>query len=488
MNPGARVILVSVAAGVVAMLLGWQIANGKVFSMDLVGAVAGGAVVIALCAILVQCFRQPVDVITLGLVIFGYIVGNRGFAQLMPAPSLPLLPAEAVLLIAGGWWLISSAFARRLPWEYDALNVIVLLWLVLGSARLIFDVRPYGLVAVRDFATVYYALYFFIAQRIARTDSSRRFVINTALVASVLVLPGIILTDAFPEFFFGQLTVRGLPLIYYKGDLGHIFVGVGSLLLFFWAKGKHRVWAWPLSAAMFLFVVSGNSRATAVGLLAAIGLLLITRHWRFPALQAATVGMALVVMVVMATFFNNGWADKKLSGISERLYSMIDLRGTGTYQSEDSFNKGDNNLFRLVWWENVVRDTWEGNAVFGLGFGYDLAQRFVREYFPEATDEFSARSPHNIFLTVFGRLGIAGVIVWGGLCLVMLRETWRSLRDSTDTMQWALWCSLWLVMIGASLGVVLEGPMGAVPFWTLLGVAHQPAEPADDAEGDVVAP
>jgi O-antigen ligase len=152
------------------------------------------------------------------------------------------------------------------------------------------------------------------------------------------------------------------------------------------------------------------------------------------------------------------------------------VRGVATYESEDSFNKGDNNRYRLLWWKNVVIDTWEGNPVFGLGFGHDLAKSFAQEYNPEGSEEFGVRSPHNIFLSVFGRLGLVGLAVWSAFCAVLLRETWRSLHHDADGMLWALWCSLWVILIGASLGVVLEGPMGAVPFWTLLGLAHQPAD------------
>ena len=45
-----------------------------------------------------------------------------------------------------------------------------------------------------------------------------------------------------------------------------------------------------------------------------------------------------------------------------------------------------------------------------------------------------------------------------------------------------LQAAVWVVMISACLGVVLEGPMGAIPFWIMLGLAHHAATaplPAD---------
>lgn len=473
MNPRLRLLIFSVVASLLAVWLGWKVAEGAYFWPMLAASVAGAA-------ILVRLIRLPLDVIALGVVVFGYIAGNRGFAQLMPVPGLPLLPAEVVLLVAGGWWVVSLAHERRLPWTSDPLNRLILLWIILGTARLFFDVRAHGFLALRDYAMVYYAFFFFIAQRIARVEAVRRFLLGATLVASILVLPGMLLTEAFPAFFFGQLTVNGVPLIYYKGDLGGMFIGVGSLLLYFFAQGRQRYWAWPVSAVMFIFVAAGGNRAAMLGLVIATLLLVFARRWHFAAWQGAAVAVALAGAVTLAVVFNNTWAENKLHGVADRLKSLADVQGVANYESEDSFNKGDNNRYRLLWWKNVVIDTWEGNPVFGLGFGHDLAKSFAQEYNPEGSEEFGVRSPHNIFLSVFGRLGLVGLAVWSAFCAVLLRETWRSLHHDADGMLWALWCSLWVILIGASLGVVLEGPMGAVPFWTLLGLAHQP--PDKDAD------
>ena len=54
------------------------------------------------------------------------------------------------------------AMQRDLPVQPDWLNRLLLLWIVVGAGRIIFDVRAYGFVALRDFATVYYACFFFI--------------------------------------------------------------------------------------------------------------------------------------------------------------------------------------------------------------------------------------------------------------------------------------------------------------------------------------
>jgi hypothetical protein len=55
----------------------------------------------------------------------------------------------------------------------------------------------------------------------------------------------------------------------------------------------------------------------------------------------------------------------------------------------------------------------------------------------------------------------------------MALRTWRALRDPTLTFtSGASWCAAWVLLICAAFGVVLEGPMGAVVFWTILGLAN----------------
>ncbi|HXS31522.1 MAG TPA: hypothetical protein VN755_11865, partial [Steroidobacteraceae bacterium] len=141
----------------VAVLLGWRVAEGAYALPALASVVLVGAAAM-------RFTRLPLDVIVLGVLLIGYIDGNRGFAQLMPYPGIPLLPAEIGLAIAVGWRGLRCAFERRLPFRRDPLNWAILAWLVVGTTRVLFDVPRFGLLAIRDYAVVYYAAFFFLAQ------------------------------------------------------------------------------------------------------------------------------------------------------------------------------------------------------------------------------------------------------------------------------------------------------------------------------------
>ncbi len=447
--------------------LAWQLAAGDYFWPAL-------AIVGALSATLVAISRASLDVVVMGILLFGYLVGNRGFAQLMPSTQVPLLPAEIGLLIAGGWLAVQSALRGTLPIRRDLLNYVILLWLASGSLRVLFDVRLFGFVALRDYAMVYYAAYFFIGQEMAGGDA-RRFLIRALMAASVAQPLAAILVEAFPSFFLNTFVFRGLPLIYFKGDLALTFTAVSAFLLVFVASGRQRLWAYPLAALELLYVIAGENRASMLGAIVALGWLALSRARRFVGLQIGCLVAAVLVLASIALLTENRWADRKFAAVTERVSSIVDLSGRGTYVTEESGMKGDNNRFRTLWWQTVIDETIAQNPVFGLGFGYDLARSFLREYNPEMADEFSARSPHSIVVSTIGRMGAVGLCLFAALVVMIVVRTWRAVRraDTSDETL-GLWASVWVILISACFGVVLEGPMGAVVFWTLLGLATVP--------------
>lgn len=458
----ARIIIGG--AIVCAVWLAWQLAAGDYFWPAL-------ALALSLGASIVTAFRVPLDAIAVGVVLFGYLVGNRGFAQIMPVPGIPILPAELALGISGAWIAFQGAFTRQLPFRRDALNGAVLLWLLVGTARVVFDVREYGFLAIRDFAMVYYAAFFFIAQQIAAQRDGRRFLIGMLVAAGVAQPVATLLSTAFPEFFYTTLTLRGIPLIFFKGDLALTFMAVSAFILAFAVEGRLRWPALVVATLELLFVLGGDNRASVLGAVGALAWLTFSRARRFVAGQLAGIVAAVAIMAALALFFEAGWAERKFQGGAERVHSLTDFFGSGTYVSEESSMKGDNNRFRSLWWKSVYEETLDQNPVFGLGFGHDLAATFLREFNPEIADEFTARSPHSIVVSTIGRMGAIGLLVLLGLIAVFTVRTWRAMRDpATSRTALGLWACVWTILISACFGVVLEGPMGAVVFWSLLGI------------------
>lgn len=92
-----------VSAVLIALLVGVQIAQGG-------WVLAGGLCAAVSLLILYRMDSSGLSKTVLVGLLAGYLIGNRGFAQFMPAPSLPLLPGEAGLAI-----LLTLLFIEQSP-------------------------------------------------------------------------------------------------------------------------------------------------------------------------------------------------------------------------------------------------------------------------------------------------------------------------------------------------------------------------------------
>src|SRR5260370_31754829 len=93
-SPLWRVLVVAVPGLLVAMVLGSEVGNG---SWVLPIGVAGACI---LFAFYILFFRAvTLDALILGFLLFGYIIGNRGFAQLHLGQSTSIYIGELGLMI-----------------------------------------------------------------------------------------------------------------------------------------------------------------------------------------------------------------------------------------------------------------------------------------------------------------------------------------------------------------------------------------------------
>jgi hypothetical protein len=395
-----------------------------------------------------------------------------------PVPQLPLFFSELGIGIVLTLVLLRGALKRTLPIRRDWLNGLLLLWLVLGAGRVWLDVRSHGVTALRDFAMVYYLLYFFATQALAAHAPSRGVLRGALLVTfGLLPLTGL-LANLFPEFFLSNLLVEGVPLIFYKGDLLATFLFTGFIVLlpvgpFRWQDGG---WRWLVALGSLVFGLTLLSRSSMLGLVVALAWLAWAGRWRPARVLVAVCATGVLAVTVYSLLQKKDFTQTKAYAVYEAVVSIADYSGTRNYQNEMSSDKGDNNRFRLVWWRNVAEETLTTSPLLGLGFGADLAHGFLLEYYPTGEADFTARSPHNIFMTTLGRMGLAGVAVllavYGVQAGVTARVAREARSDPARQEAMTLQAAVWVVMVSACLGVVLEGPMGAIPFWIMLGLAH----------------
>ncbi len=467
MNPALKNRLIAAASALLSVVAGWQLANGDYI---LVGLLSAG--------ILLWLARRLTgvrgDALLAGVLLAGYLIGNRGFAQLR-IPQTPLLVGELTLgacLVAAAW---QAARTKSFPIRRNGLNLVLLVWLMFGLIRLPLDVRTYGIMALRDFALLYYAFFFFFAQTWAGDPAQRRWLERCLTVAFALAPPMFLAFTRWPDFFTSNFTLGGVPLIFIKGDVEAGLMVAGMLwFLQRHTRADHSWWLLPAAASFFAVVVS-NSRAAWLALIATAAWLILCRDLRRIRPIAAMTAIGFVGLCAQAVVTSKPLTSTPLYRFYESAASIVDTEGGRTYLANELEDKPDNNQFRLVWWRAVADEVWTDGRWFGLGFGHDLAADFLRIYYAGANDDFSARSPHNFAMTVFGRMGLAGASLFVAFAAVLGKLLWhagrQTARGESNGERFTLGLGAFAILVSACFGVVLEGPMGATVFWILLGLA-----------------
>jgi hypothetical protein len=464
-NPRTRLVLYTVLGAVLGIVIGVDVAGESYGLATLI-------VLISAWLIVNRLSEAAPDAWLLAAILVGYVVGNRGFAQIQPAQLIPLLPAEAVLLVAVPALLLRMALKQATGFRRDALNCTVLAWVALGLIRLPLDMNRYGVMALRDFAMIYYAAFFFIAQSLGSQAASRKVLTRALTVAFVALLPVVVSILISPDFLVDNLTLRGIPIIYHKSDLIATSLAAGFFWLWSrWDRSHGRAWLALAAASLLLVGVMASPRAGMFAIGVTTLLWLLTGRWRMAAFQVGIVAAASVVAVAATSLSGRDLRTSVPYSMYEHAVSFFDPAGTGTYINNESGDLGGNNQFRLIWWRDVVEDTVAANPILGLGFGADLSARFLVDFDLLSDETFAARSPHSMIVTVIGRMGFLGLAAWIAVSASIAVMVWRLLKAG-DPDGMGLASVVAVIWLSACFGVVLEGPMGAVIFWTVLGLAN----------------
>lgn len=463
-----KIMIVMLPALALAMWIASAIATD---SYTIPYLVVGGIVTAMLFSIFLRTVR--VEAAVMCLLLTGYLVGNRGFADL--SPFKPLFPGELTMMIIGTCLLMRFALTRELPDLSGWMARTILVYSVLGALRLALDYQVYRVDAIRDAAMVYYSIYFFFGRELEVRTSSRALLEGCLKFAFVALVPIAIVERFAPELIFNLTSSGGFNPLFQKDDLLTTFAAAAVFILYTRPRMYRKNW-FRVSLILFylVFVVSGVGRASLAALAFGSVLLFVAGQKRFFVYPALGLMAGLILIASYAAGYGES-QDSAPAMFVDKMSSMVDVSGRQNYASQYGEEKAMNNEFRRQLWGSFVEDTNSSSPLFGRGFGYDFVSRF------EATFQRGGweglRSAHNFFVTIYGRMGILGLftllaitaqVIAGGLrAALLVREGRYPLADL------GFWCGSWAILISSAVGVVLEGPVGAIVFWTFLGVAVQ---------------
>jgi hypothetical protein len=401
----------------------------------------------------------------LAIVLAGYAIDGRGFAYIGVPPlfigEISLLLGVVTFLSIHGWWRV-----LLLP---QAVAIYPLL--ICGLIATIPYIGPYGFDTFRDAVTYGYAIFAFIIAAVLMAEPTRlvtlvrwyrRFWRVFLCAIPIVYCITHFLHDAVPKWPFADQRIIQLK----EGD---VLVHLAGIICF-WIAGyeKDAKWQWVALMTGAIAIMGVIDRAGLVTFLIVLGLCMVLRPKNIAPWRLGT--MILVSLFLL-------WAsDLKIPvpGGKDREVSfqqIVDNLLSITGQSHQVGLEGTKE-WRLQWWTDIVNYTVHGKYFWsGKGFGVNLADDDGYQ-----VGDGTLRSPHNVHMTILARMGVPGIVIWmlmhvfvgASLFLNYLRA--RTSNDERWTKFFMFIFAFWLAfLINGSFDVFIEGPMGGIWFWTVVG-------------------
>jgi O-antigen ligase len=452
---------------------------GAILAVGATAAYSPMAIVIALIAVSVVSLLARVS---RGLLLWqklmilalaGYMVLNYGFANLTipgtPVPVGHLLMFGALFFALPGHGRVVRDFVH---------DPVMLCWGALLGLTLLpaaIEVPRYGGYALRDASMVVEGIFLLLGYIWASHIGARKsFLRMIGIVFAITIV--YCTTYSYGAAIRGMSPKSGvfLPVAIVGNYNLSDFIAAGLLLFWLFSKtvlGWPRILTWPLMLAGLFELLMMQVRSTYVGLAAALVLVIVLpvafglkRRALIILLTLPLLGVSMLMAIALSGIKLQGRTGPvQLSYFSEyaRSFTQDDVPGAETRE------------WRRTQWRNVIETTSETftGMLLGQGFGQPLTKLSL-------STGAVTRQPHNIHISVFGRLGLLGLIAWFLFHIsfylrgysFLKRTNARETSESRDLVTW-LMLSHVVLLVSATFGAVLEFSDGAIPFYVLMGFA-----------------
>ena len=416
-----------------------------------------------------------IPAIALGVLLAGYMLGDRGFAYLH-LPGTPLFVGEIVLAI------IIVYLIRFYPINDDRLRsparLALVVFLLYSALRTLPYLGQYGIDALRDASQWYYGIFaFFVADLVRRAGIGPiigwfRTILPWFVVWAPisLILSQVLVYPLVPDSDVSVFSHRG----------SNTSVLLAACLGFVWMldeqdTGITRRQRAALTAASGLFLVVAGIQNRGGFLAAIAGLVVI--FWYARAEQRHFVGIIFTVVTLVGlifwltdmrvSFFSND-RDISANQLVENLVSVVNPDAVAT-----SGDLVGNTSWRFDLWNEVLRDVNLNAPLLGRGYGVSLGD----QYGFEGVGETELRSAHNSHMTIFARSGYLGIGLWFTMWVIWFIAMVRS-RRALAARGLSREAAVAVVAIAFAVAVLvnavfdpsIEGPPVSAWIWSVYGL------------------
>ena len=389
------------------------------------------------------------------LVLLLYVFFNKGVAYSYMAE---------ILLLAG----IFILFINRKQFEIglDRKQIISGIFLIVSFLYILIGVFQYSIFNVlRDSLAFQYAWFAFI---IYFFKNEYNFIWQK-IIQIYKWAPLVILLNFFLFYFiFLYLTPINIfgnqNIIIYKNGDKSVHLLISTILMFLYTEKYSRKWLIAntiLIVINFLILLAFTRSGSVAYIFALFSFFLFSKEKILnESLRKLLKYVPIIMIIGMGLFIAidiQGDAQGRtisLSQITDNFSSIV--------SSDIDGNLAENKVWRLIWWAKLVNESFTLPHFFvGKGLGMSLAGNDISN-----TDD-NLRSPHNFHLTILARFGYIVFITW----IIWLVSLFKPLfTRKLVGKNLAITSILLAFIINGSFDVFFEGPMGAFPFWTFVGL------------------
>lgn len=384
-----------------------------------------------------------------------YVFFNKGIAY--------SFLAEAIWV---GGFIVLFLTRKEFTFAWDKRTKILGLFLLVTLGYIGWGLRSYTLFdVVRDSFVIQYAwfaFFIFLFKDLQETMWKYLLVIYTWFPLFALFNFYI---QNFSEFFDNRVLFGTVPFALYKyGDMGvHLLISTLVLILYLNHRSIRFQVTMAVAILLNLLIITAYSRSGMLAYLIGLGLFVVyTKQQAMRDLIKQYLRYLPLVLLVVIPLYGSikvkeNFQGRKV-GMEQLVENVSSIFGTGKDVTLE-----DNKVWRLVWWANILNYSVSPEFILqGKGLGMSLAESDVI-----TTDSDDLRSPHNFNLTMLARFGWPLFLLWSYWLFCLFKPLFqRKLEDQ----QLMISCVLFTFWLNGSFDVFLEGPMGAFPFWTWVGL------------------
>lgn len=331
-----------------------------------------------------------------------------------------------------------------------------------------------------------------IALAVRRSGPLSREALSTAVFVALwahfawvqLKAHDLISSEAFPESFF-QL----------RHDLDGALIGVLAGAVFLRSTRQALVGRWLGFVISLLIIVAAGTLSSSRSVLVATTIVILSVSvnegfrrkeegwWSF--FQVVMAGVVLLCLALSLVFSINTQVTAKFADAirvvneevsGENQSSPVEIRPHRSQQ--DSSEKATRDTTGARWnaWEAVINFTFDSpsKTLLGSGPGSDYllksgaAEKLLDVQGSKEPD--ASRHPHNVAIHTLGLLGLPATLFLCGLVATALLVSFRRNMHEVDPLGELALLLLLALGSAALLGVIFEGPYGAVPISWGLGI------------------